>query len=1092
MSNNELADAFARGSRLPENVQNMGRDIIDGLRGKYGEDIIPRSMTWQKLMRNNMDFITKVKTLPQEGRDEALRSLITEQCMQGVTSNAMDNNLNALCKKLKVNIASTSKFRIINNFFKTNPDMKKNLSDCADAQAITRLLQTKEQELTERILLTGKVEEAEKNVNKWAAELMQQKTGYASDAILETCQFNELHEDVLKLSAGILSGKDGNVPGFDVEGAFRNLAEKFADTRASLIKQLDTLASPPELSPQCKQSLKTQILQIGFPKNVNIQHIVEAGSDLGTHLQEKINAGITRDELVSAMHTLIRGCQLNYKNLMGEETWNKLDVNSTTPLLMMALKVIYDTTPGLTEAIRNGLGPLEDLPDMTQATLSMCFEAMPKPDVQQNADLARQLRSRDVKDKWAIPTHVYQGLWNGASALEQSFGKNGLPAGMPLLLDQKVPGLFNETGTNQMTVREAIAKRIGESNVAVTAESLGKMLQELLLPVARERSLAEAVRQVGAKLQPPVRLTPKDMNRITTQLHVANPKLETLNDANAIIKELQGMKDPNISDMVLAVHHLRTAWEGIRDELATQISKTYGLQEPNVQENLRNVPDLYDAFFALGKNERTNLLKNGKFRDWSTKLLQERISAMSSAIISIKEADLPEKTRTKLINQTLSCRGGVEAQDIDKSMKMAGPAAGNIDATRLMRAAQGKKVQDAAILAALDAFEERVQNAYPQVGGETGVFLRDQIRQAFLQQHKDLADKLARIPAEQLSRLSKLWGASPERLALLHAARGRAAENWLHPRHADAIADGTASLETEQHLDNVLRHGETLFREFSPRLPQEQHGLLRGLIGMCDLSSKESLAASRLQVSRMAGLMPQWASFGFDDSPIGASTFLKQQLSSVKNDIEKNEKFENNISKSFQLDAQRSVITINGTSFNRNQEDVDTLITAFKNAVTPGHDDPLRTEEQKEHDEKVQRFLSSLIQQSSWVPLIAINQMKAKLGDFQLHNDVGMEIIAKRSDTEKGFEHTPLFNSAENMHNEIIMSEDGKTATVRLSSTFIFNPNIAGKMGREDLSMGGARYTQEIKVNLEFDPPTIIAVKMSQQLMDNMREVLTP
>ena len=134
--------------------------------------------------------------------------------------------------------------------------------------------------------------------------------------------------------------------------------------------------------------------------------------------------------------------------------------------------------------------------------------------------------------------------------------------------------------------------------------------------------------------------------------------------------------------------------------------------------------------------------------------------------------------------------------------------------------------------------------------------MRDMARQMFMEQHRDLASLMARIPAAEVARLSGRNSASD--LSLLHVGRGLVADEWLQPEDADNISRGTASAYLQEKLENALRHGEEIYQRLSPNVPEHLHSFLCHFIGELDMETVVERREALLIAARMAGFMAQW------------------------------------------------------------------------------------------------------------------------------------------------------------------------------------------------------------------------------------------
>ncbi len=519
----------------------------------------------------------------------------------------------------------------------------------------------------------------------------------------------------------------------------------------------------------------------------------------------------------------------------------------------------------------------------------------------------------------------------------------------------------------------------------------------------------------------------------------------------------------------------RIAWEKSREERAKLFAFQSRLNEAKVQSAFMFSPhigkSLADAWTALKDGARP-APGTEAFDAWFEKEVWTMLDGKLAAVKELRKANLPEGAAHDLMDKVLS--GAVSTEVLRFGMANAAPIAGRLDASQLENALQavagGGQADGNALLQALNGVEKQMRNALPSKGftPEEHALLRDMVRQAFMQQHGQLAGLMARIPAVQVTNLQQQAGPNSESLGLLHAGRGMVADAWLPAATADAIRTGTARPSMQQKLESTLRYGEPLFRQHSRSLPAHLHGMLRHLIGCQNYMTEQMRAESQAHVTRMVDVMAKWKSFSGDQSPKAICRRELETLNAMTlGNVGKHDEFVGTIFKSMIEDLPRSLYAINGTSFHHPTDPERGVLPALRQAVA---------------DEKMQRFLSALMHQGAWGDLLKVAEHQRDVPEA-LYRDKDAQKLANRSMNDFGF--TLLTGGKDSvMQVELRVSPDGKTARLRFVRPFVLLPG--GPDPGMDSFFGRAEMTQELTVSLDGEP-RITGYALSQKLFDSPR-----
>ncbi len=1059
----EAAQLIRKGDymELPNCVIAAGNQALDELREMFGADVIPIEMDFTKLTSGKR-IADKLSRLPAGEWKGALKGIIKEDAMEKARKLAVRVAAESFVREHGLSLKEMDIDNLASRLRNAGP-VAQGLNGCNDPESVRKLVKGALVQELPKLATLSEANRCTAHGKEWASELLAGKTGFSAGNMLDSVNFDSLVSKLNDLKNAINKGKVGNEPGFNVEQAFRKVIADFVDGRVKLAEKVDGL----DISPELKTRWKSEFLMKGLPKGVEPEDLVLIAreSQAADALKKTLDAGKTGQELVNGVFIMGKLVLVKMTAHLGALVMRKLDANERQQISFLASEAVLDANPEHAEKLFGQ--DIQDLlikkndPYATDFYYAAAAVSSKSGVSHVNGEFAEAIEKRGFVK---LPIHLNQGIHEGVALLRTAFGDDALPAEMKDILNMELPG--------GKTVRKALGERMRAHDEHLTNDDLNRFIWDVLTPVVREKALAQEAEAAAESLG--IQLSDLDRKRILDQLLPQAGEAKSRDAAARAIKE-------SLGNVILSTHFARTFWNDVKADVSSQLAKAYGLTESRVQTGLSELPDLYDEFMALSAEKREALMNGDAFSNWCEERLEARMGAIGSALAAIRDAGLPDAATNVLIDRVLS--GKVDALNVPMVLQAARNVAGHLDAAKLMAAFQGNNYRPADFAAALNGFERQLWEGLPSKGfdEDTLAMMRDMARQMFMEQHRALAVLMARIPAAEVARLSGRHPASD--LSLLHVGRGLIADEWLQPKDADAISGGTASANLQEKLENALRHGEEIYQGLAPNLPEHLRPFLRHFVGGLDLGSPQQREQALLVAARMAGAMQQWEDFSFEQCPEALADHIGDwQQNMAAGETANDETMTRDVHKVVYKDAPRSLFSLGGRGYLKRQPP-EAVAAEFKDLVTPNHAQKDLSDAQKAHNAKVQRFVSSLMTQGNWVPLLDISYDSAPP---QVKGQDGVGKFVRRPWGGESSFAFPLLGpggSGEN-HVEVEVSKDGKTAVVRQSKTFA----LASGTGNRRDSFGNVRISYEMTVSLEGEP-RVTGARVSQKLISSLREI---
>ena len=1069
LTREKLADMIRAGNfkNLPDDIKRIDYNLRDELREKFFKDAVKPGKSTLDLISNKAQLADAILNLPEENWKEALPGLIKDMVMPSIIQASVKHIISEFAKEHNLTLEIQDIDRLKKEF-NNNPGIN-NLNGCKDLAALKQLIQG---ELDSKLSQIGKMSEVnnyEKLSRQWVAEGLAKKSGYDADNLLECFDIKRFYKEASKLSVRLKNMIKGNDAGINIEQEFRKIADEFVNKRMSEVGQVDEL----DISPKLKNKWKNEILQYGLIKGFNLNYIVEVGkSGIGEFIKHSLDAGKSGQALSNDIEQTLEMMKVGLTNFYGLETMNDFGNEEYAALIEMCSQVVMDSVEGLNE----GLCGHKELLELFRAKSFYLGEeflnaAIKSSNVSFAGDntIAADLIEKPKNTK--LPVDISQGAYNAVKEIRKDFGQEMLPEGMEAVLNMALPG--------GKTVRQEVAQRVRNCNERITDEILCNIFKEVLIPVTRDKTCNQVVNEMAEKNG--IKLSELDKKRILTQLSAINPKLQETTNREGILQVIKSI--PNADDIVTVTYMTRELWENYKKEVSSNIAKEFGLTESRVQFFLRDRPDLYEEFFQLPAEKRNSTMNAVDFPKWCEEKLQSRIKEIESALLSIRDAKIPDSVRNTLIDQVLS--GKIDSGSVFMIIGAASSAAGSIKTEAFEKlkqiAAQNNKFKSSEIIAALSDFEKQLTGLIPSKGftDEQRSMVIDLTRQIFMNNHRDFAKLMARMQTRELA----MYYEKPEAqgtLALLNVGRGIIADEWLDPKTADKISKGTANVEEQRKLENALRYGSDIFKQISQGVPAHLHSILRYFIGSFDLGDENTRRNVWELAGRMANIMSSWEDFDVNNCPQEIAERIKNFQSKVATDYMNGiERIKDNIHSAMYNDIPRSLYSINGKGLI--YAPASEFIAEFKDKLTPGYDKEDLDEKTKTKYAKLQRFVSGLMMQGNWTGILGIVGHIDTDDNFYKQNGNG-KIVNRAYD--KNFR--PLAGGDGSvMQVDVEISEDGKSVVVRHWRTFGL---VAGGKDNNSAPIANVRMCQEITVNIEGDEPTISDCRVSQKIISSLRD----
>ncbi|MCR4666969.1 MAG: hypothetical protein K5657_06715, partial [Desulfovibrio sp.] len=605
---------------LPDSVKQIGDNVVSELRNRYGEELIPTTMKFTSLI-DCEKLSEKILALQNDGWKNALTDLIRESATDGALQRVAKKIVKSFGEEQNLTFSDVN---IENNAKKlmNNPQILTQLRESASVQAARNIILGVLQNDLPNLRRESEITRCRENSKLWAAELMAQKTGFSTENLLESVSFSKLGDKIVFLMSDINKKFDNN-PDFNIEQEFRKVIKEFVDSRTELAGKVDKL----EISEGLKEQWKNEFLQFGLPKGLNPADFVLLGkAGTGAFLKAMLDMGRTGKDLANDVLSTAENLDKQQTQFYGGGFLADLGAEGRDILFSHLAQVMMDSTPGLADGLfaqREALGSnLQKFKTMYAFNiLDASGDSSQNVAVKNNAVASIIEQPRLKKQE----LHINQGLYDGVAALKTAFGNDGLPSDVKDVFNMKLP--------DGRLVKNAVAERVRGHSRRVTRSDMAAIVKEVLTPVLRkktvdqmiDRTISDAIRDLGIKL------SPKDKDRIVSQLQNASPELGTATSRDEVQQILHAL--PNLRERIIITQLARTHWENITKTSSSQLARAFGISETRVQEKLGSMPDLYDEYMELDEAKRAEIMTNPDgFHNWSKSQLQARMDGISNAL----------------------------------------------------------------------------------------------------------------------------------------------------------------------------------------------------------------------------------------------------------------------------------------------------------------------------------------------------------------------------------------------------------------------------------------------------------------------------
>ncbi|MCR5537198.1 MAG: hypothetical protein K6F05_07305 [Succinivibrio sp.] len=1055
---------------LPEVFLNAVENNLKNWSDTY-KNLTADRQTLQKFLdvKSHNSFIKELSALSSEELQQGLPKLVDKYCRQAKIEQVLQENLAKLVTKSGA-LSTSEAPKICKAIIRTLMKNPQELEQCDTRAKLENFLTQHTQLIEQHCAYFLKVKDMTSACRQQALDLLSSKLNldrnFVAASFDATALIAAVNQEIEKFYAGDMQG--------DPASYFKQFTENFLGKHLEVLSEVKDL----KLSEAAATQMYALLLRTPLPDGIRLKGQIEAHAQGG--IAQMLSASVALSNLPDAQlledlnsaAKLIDQCYMN--DLGSEAKWQQLPAASRQLLQDLTCLIMFDRDSNLKTSLSshqalaraNAEAPgaallrnaVFDSPETLMAGLRNSDKQISGLILQALAPVYAQYK-QDFDDKLSFDGFIHK--------LRNAGSREGAP---DLLLD--------ELSRLKQFDAEQFKQRI-------SAESQTIAKSDLITGFIEQRA-----QTLGLGIN-------ADRKTIAVQLQsVLQDKIAQVHNREELTALMNNPDTLSELDLQLKIRQA-----AVNDALPiyTEVLKDSGIPRNRIIANLHNtrqmlMQKLQTAYRSLPEKMAVNSEEFDKFISGQ---LKEEFTRRASLLKGLADnRSLPEHLKQAMLNQALD--GSLTPSDRD-NLKTAQLAAHMFDTSALEQVFKGLRPGTAPnankLRKALTGFNQFLQQNFPTQSEapdlalpegtlERNTKLQDLTCQILMQQNPQLAEQLAKISYQDLSRLEANLG--QETCKLISYARAFIADSYLPVKYREEIQTHTATKDVQQHFDNVMTYGTELFNRHKDKIPKNLHSVFRHLIGSRSFADNRRTEATEY-IEYFVNDISKWKNFDAHSCPDDLKQYLtmqsKHMLSNLMNQFSNYADKDTGCHSTFVADAPRSYVTIQGSLHNHEQADVS--IKQLTDILQHNHE--LDALDEKTRQQRLKRqiyVITGLLQQGAFAELVSFSAKKAswenQQGCYQLIHNTG-------SPNEPGFPYQSLANEHAVSDVRFELGEDGKTCKL----TYYRNPSISSNIDAiygSDRTLGQVVLTQTITLDLTKEWPEIQDYSLSQKFTQSIHE----
>ena len=517
---------------------------------------------------------------------------------------------------------------------------------------------------------------------------------------------------------------------------------------------------------------------------------------------------------------------------------------------------------------------------------------------------------------------IYDGaLRHVGSKLNQIFGVGTLSNSFA-----KLRKVMVKVDGNDLSLEQALVLSLGKSKIPPTPSQLQALAIELLTNTARINSLNNSIAKMAG--QPP--LTSLESDFVFKALAESEPKqMEALlNAKNKVELESILQNTPKLKQIIGNLSEINQQWGGNFTK-AQELSNLTGVPLHRILYSFKDLT--LESLFGAGYRKLLSQEPEAtpaELQAFYQKTMEDAYRPWHDAFAAVRDSNLSESAKTTLLQRIMvSPKPTVitQALNIAASLDLGSTLTFFNKSTSALVNNTAKPTTGEIIVIALKIGSQIAQATANIPEGERAL-LQSEVYHLLQTLHPKLSegmylatDKLAEAKALTQSNVNGQVQSLPnakEALDFLNNVRIHNAELWgIEDRYINQLKEGRANLKVLAQLDRViLEDWPNALKEQENRvkLPPAKLPLLQSGIGTILTSYANDKNG---EIVKLADNLAEWDSFTISSETSPLARALKTASEEeVNEDIQDNNKFSNDLHKTYSLDFSRAVFSINGQS----------------------------------------------------------------------------------------------------------------------------------------------------------------------------------